>query len=72
MAVRPSVQGHKIGEMMIDWAKDFARSRSRQYLRLDCLAGNLALRQYYEGLGFRFRRQATYLDYTGALYEMRL
>ena len=69
MAIRPILHGHKLGETLIDWAKTHVRSRNRQSLRLDCVATNLALRQYYERLGFRFCGEATHLDFTGALYE---
>ncbi|MFN8493645.1 MAG: GNAT family N-acetyltransferase [Caldilineaceae bacterium] len=72
MAIRPSLHGCKLGETLLDWAKTHVRSRNRRYLRLDCVATNLALRRYYERLGFRFCGEATHLDFTGALYEFPL
>lgn len=69
LAIRPSLQGHRLGEALLDWAKIHMRSHNRRYLRLDCVATNLALRRYYERLGFHFCGEATHLDFTGALYE---
>jgi len=69
MAIRPALQGRQVGEVLIEWAKTQVRNRQRQYLRLDCVATNAALRRYYERIGFRFCGQATHGDFTGALYE---
>jgi ribosomal protein S18 acetylase RimI-like enzyme len=72
LAVRPHLHGHKVGETLLEWAKGHVRSHNRKCLRLDCVASNFALRRYYEKLGFRFCGEATYEDFTAALYELEL
>lgn len=72
LAVRPHLHGHKLGETLLDWAKAHVRSQNRKCLRLDCVASNLALRNYYEKLGFRFCGEATHEDFRAALYEFVL
>jgi ribosomal protein S18 acetylase RimI-like enzyme len=51
LAVRRSHAG--IGQRLLRWAANQARSRDRSYLCLDCLSSNERLRRYYEDLGFR-------------------
>ena len=72
LAVRPHLHGHKLGETLLEWAKIYVRSHNRKCLRLDCVASNQILRNYYEKLGFNFCGEATYEDFTGALYEFAL
>ena len=69
MAIRPTLRGRQLGEALIEWAKMHVRNRQRHYLRLDCVATNIALRRYYERLRFRYCGEATHGDFTGALYE---
>jgi ribosomal protein S18 acetylase RimI-like enzyme len=49
-AVRRAAAG--TGRRAIDWMVAEAQRRGRAYLRLDCLADNLGICQYYEGAGF--------------------
>ncbi len=72
LAVRPHLHGHKLGETLIEWAKTHVRSRNRNCLRLDCVASNVALRNYYAKLGFRYCGEATHKSFTAALYEIEL
>jgi len=72
LAVRRNLKGHRIGALMLEWAKEQARARGRAYLRLDCVAWNPALRQYYEHIGFTCRGEVTQGTYVAALYEFRL
>jgi ribosomal protein S18 acetylase RimI-like enzyme len=71
-AITKSFQGNSIGKAMIEWAKEFVREQGRCFIRLNCLASNLPLRQYYERLGFIFRGEVFDRNYTAALYEMAL
>jgi GNAT superfamily N-acetyltransferase len=52
LAVRRSWQGHGIGRDLLAWAEDYTVQNHRPYLRLDCLAENSVLCQYYEQAGF--------------------
>lgn len=52
LAVRRSWKGHRIGSDLLRWVEDYTAQKHRPYLRLDCMAENLALCQYYEQAGF--------------------
>jgi GNAT superfamily N-acetyltransferase len=47
--------GTGLGASLIGWAAARVRERGRDRLRLDCTAGNRALRDYYERAGFAHR-----------------
>lgn len=72
LAIRPHLHGQRLGQTLLDWAKAQVRHRGRRYLRLDCVATNQRLRQYYTQLGFRPCGEATAGDFTGALFELAL
>lgn len=72
MAIRPAMQGKNMGGAILSWAGMMAQQQSRQFLRLDCLAGNGRLRRYYEEQGFIYQGEAIDRDYTAALYELPL
>lgn len=42
-----------LGLRLLEWAAETVRLRGRCSLRLDCVASNHRLRQYYESAGFR-------------------
>jgi len=52
LAVRRSWAGHGLGRRLLDWAEQQAADLGRQYVRLDCRAGNTTLHRYYEQAGF--------------------
>ena len=70
MAVRPQWQGQGIGEFLLSWAAMQAYQSKRQFVRLDCLASNDRLRQYYQDQGFTYCDQVVDRDYAAALYEI--
>jgi hypothetical protein len=47
-----------------------AYAGQKQFVRLDCLASNGRLRQYYEEQGFSYRGEVTDQDYAAVLYEI--
>lgn len=69
MAVRSDMHGQNVGGLILFWAMMKAKREGKQFLRLDCLASNGRLRQYYEDQGFHFRGLFTDRDYQAALYE---
>jgi len=69
MAVRPALQGQNVGGLILFWAMMKAKRAGKEYLRLDCLAGNGRLRRYYENQGFSHRGEVVDHDYIAALYE---
>lgn len=55
LAVRRAWTGHRLGRRMLEWAADRAASLGRSYIRLDCVADNRFLREYYVEAGFEER-----------------
>jgi ribosomal protein S18 acetylase RimI-like enzyme len=45
--------GRGLGAALLEWAEQQARAAGRPYLRLDCVANNAALRNYYAKQEFR-------------------
>jgi ribosomal protein S18 acetylase RimI-like enzyme len=52
LAVRRSWDGNRFGARMLEWAADRAASIGRRYVRLDCMADNRFLAEYYVRAGF--------------------
>lgn len=53
LAVRRSLSG--LGDEVLTWAAEQVKGRGRRFLRLDCVATNVALKSYYEQKGFQHR-----------------
>ena len=69
IAVRSDMRGQNLGGLILFWAMMKAKQERKQFLRLDCLAGNGRLRRYYEDQGFSYKGEVIDHDYTAALYE---
>jgi len=52
LAVRRTWGDRRLGAQMLDWAADRATSLGRRYVRLDCMADNQFLTEYYVRAGF--------------------
>ena len=65
----PSVRGMGVGSALLECAEEFARSKHKPYLRLDCFAENPKLLAYYEGEGFLARGEFLVGDWHGRMYE---
>jgi ribosomal protein S18 acetylase RimI-like enzyme len=68
LAVRRSVAGHGVAEMLLAWARVATAARGRLELRLDCWAGNERLRRYYAEQGFHYRGDVTVTSEDGRTY----
>jgi ribosomal protein S18 acetylase RimI-like enzyme len=51
-AVRRGSAGRGIGYAMIDAAEELGAARQKQFVRLDCMASNPSLCEYYRRAGF--------------------
>ena len=71
-AVRRAYSGRKIGDSMMRWAEEEAVRAGKKYLRLDCLAANKGIREYYEKKGFIYQRDISPRDWRASLYEKRI
>lgn len=52
LAVRRSVAGQGVADLLLRWAAEYTRERGKSELRLDCWAGNERLKRYYLDAGF--------------------
>lgn len=67
-----AVRGQGIGTLLLDWAQGYVRAKGCSRMRLDCLAGNGRLRQYYADYGFVYLGESRNGRYVAALFEMML
>ncbi|HEX6819756.1 MAG TPA: GNAT family N-acetyltransferase [Ktedonobacterales bacterium] len=71
LAVRRQYAGQGIGRALLAWTEREVAAAGKEYLRLDCMAQNAALRAYYEHAGFVERRDIAH-DAWSTLYEKRV
>ena len=69
LAVTRARAGTGVGVAMLRWTEEQVAAAGRKYLRLDCMAANVALREYYLRTGFRFVGEAGHGDFHAALFE---
>ncbi|MCL4262271.1 MAG: GNAT family N-acetyltransferase [Anaerolineae bacterium] len=72
ISVRSEMHGQNLGGLILFWAMMKTKQEGRQFLRLDCLAGNGRLRRYYEDQGFSYQGEVIDQDYLAALYEREI
>ena len=72
LVIANEVRGQGLGVALLDWAQEYGRERGYSRLRLDCLAENGRLRQYYRDYGFTFLGEGRHGSYVAALFEVRL
>jgi GNAT superfamily N-acetyltransferase len=72
LVIANKMRGQGLGAEMLDWAQGYAQQKGHRRLRLDCLAENGRLCQYYHDYGFTFLGEGYSGSYTAALYEMML
>jgi len=54
IATKPAFRGKRFIDEIVTWAKDYARSKDKQYVRLDTLGNNTRLIEHYTSAGFTF------------------
>lgn len=68
-----ALEGEKgAGEAYVRLAADYARSKGKQYLRLDSKIGNASLERWYDRLGFVAVGECIDLYYEGILRQLPL
>lgn len=72
LAVRPEYSGQGIGLAMLGWAENRARLAGKTLLRLNCMADDRKIRDYYERAGFAHRGDVVKPKATASLYEKTL
>src|SRR5712692_1038216 len=72
LAVRPAYRGRGFGLQMLDWAGQMAKLAGKKFLRLNCLAGNAKLRNYYEKAGFVHVNEVEVAKWKFSLHQKNL
>jgi ribosomal protein S18 acetylase RimI-like enzyme len=72
LAIRREFAGTGLGREMLRRAEQMVYRSEREYLRLDCVADNEALNEYYRRAGFAYRGSAVVRGLAVALYEKRV
>ena len=54
IATNPKFRGQNFIRVIVDWAKEYAQSNGKQYVRLDTLGNNVRLIKHYTNAGFSF------------------
>ena len=72
LAVRREVAGQDVGVQLLHAAENVARERGCAVVRLDCWAGNAALRRFYTEAGFTLRGIVAEETWECALFEKAL
>lgn len=69
LVVRRAYRGHGIGRHLLDWAAQYIKQHGKRYIRLDCMADNPRLNEYYKGLGFVYIGRFDGNGWSANLYE---
>lgn len=72
LAVATGFHGKKFGSGLLHWAELKTKENGKKYVRLNCMAANLALRKYYERADFTCRGELREPRGLACLYEKRL
>ncbi len=70
--VRPSFAGRGVGLEMLKWAEDKARNGGKKFFRLNCIAADRKIRDYYEKAGFIHQGDVMGRLALASLYEKAL
>ena len=54
LVANPASRGNRFIDVIVPWAKAYAVSKERRYIRLDTLGNNTKLIEYYTSAGFDF------------------
>jgi ribosomal protein S18 acetylase RimI-like enzyme len=82
IATNPDFRGHHFVQIIVDWAKEYAKEHEKKFVRLDTLGNNTRLIALYTSAGFNFlglfdlkntsELPAHYQDAPGCLFEITL
>jgi ribosomal protein S18 acetylase RimI-like enzyme len=54
IATNPDFRGHHFVQIILDWAKEYAKRHEKKFVRLDTLGNNTRLIELYTSAGFNF------------------
>jgi len=69
LVVARSYKSHNLGRLLLSWAEKYITDNGKSKLRLDCMADNEKLNEYYRGSGFDFVGRIDRTYFSASLYE---
>lgn len=72
LVVSRKYSGMRLGYRLLERAEEYVKSQGKRFFRLDCMAENKGLNQYYTKAGFAFVRTAIGGGWSANLYEKKL
>ncbi len=72
LAIRRAYAGMGLGHQLLEWAERKVASAGKRYLRLDCMAENPGLNEYYKKAGFHYRGEVHGKGWSASLYEKKV
>ena len=54
IATNPDFRGNNFVKLIVDWAKEYAKTCGKDFVRLDTLGNNTSLIKHYTNAGFQF------------------
>jgi len=54
IATNPLFRGNRYIDRIVSWAKEYAKQKAKQFIRLDTLGNNTGLIKHYTSAGFQF------------------
>ena len=70
LATKPGVKG--LGRLLILFAINKSKQDKKEYLRLDCVAHNKKLNEYYQELGFKYSGVIQIKNWSENLWQIKL
>jgi hypothetical protein len=54
ICTNPQMRGNRFIDVIVDWAREYARGQGKRFVRLDTLGNNTGLIRHYTSAGFHF------------------
>ncbi|MNR41332.1 Acetyltransferase (GNAT) family protein [compost metagenome] len=72
LVVARKFKGQGIGERLLSWAEIYIGKQGKDWLRLDCMADNPTLNEYYRSLNMDYRGRYDGRGWSANLYEREI
>ncbi|CAH1195033.1 hypothetical protein PAECIP111891_00585 [Paenibacillus allorhizoplanae] len=72
LVVARKYKGESFGSRLLSWAEDYIKNKGKGWLRLDCMADNPTLNDYYRSLGFIYQGRFDGRGWSANLYEREI
>ncbi|MDQ1912169.1 GNAT family N-acetyltransferase [Paenibacillus sp. GD4] len=71
LVVSRSYRGEGVGRLLLEQAAVYIRSQGKDRIRLDCMADNVRLNEYYRHQGFEYLGRVDKPYFSASLYEKK-